>query len=735
MCDKIGYHDFFFHKNMQGGDVKRKVVEGLVELSWYLPGGNEKQILQSEICFANLRGDASRFKKQLNVLLRISSIICILLPSECPDQTMQSTILKVITNSKAKIIFIFDEKEKEDTKKYLINLKHEHPENQPLLMEDNKSNEYKFLKTIREKIQKNIRKEKPTPLVELALCIGKYGVKCDLDGDPSHLWFAKNMKTWLKHGIQDAKNSFKLQMHIPKLADLEREKYCVKRRCYKSKSNQSKRDTDDVYRDIETEKKAQKESLAQLDERILYYLHSIVIMDDTERQSVLNTTKHQLDKMSLQNMAKLHQEHSAISTNPPTKWVKIHSGKKGKKLSDKKHSKQLEEVIKKSSFGLELFIRELAQLYQLSDINTYDYAGAAAEMLLSGQVLELLDGDSFYIPLDWFNAVYNKIVCKTNNAKLFVISVLGIQSSGKSTLLNTMFGLEFPVSAGKCTRGAFASLIPLSDSLKTASHFDYLLIVDTEGLTGSADPQLREHENQLSSFVIGVADLAIVNVFGENHNEIKDFLEITVHAFLKMKLVKEKKYCKIVYQNVAAAGATDKLAINRFDLKCDLDKKAKTAATQENCEGIFQKFGDILSFNEEEDVFYIPNLLTGNPLMAPVNPDYGRAVQKVKENIISVMCLKDTFHTSVSQFQERVSNLWKAILKENFIYSFRNTIEVRAFTSLDRKYFDVSVNLMVMGMAELERKIQVALSRCETRKERQEKWDVSKKKYFDKQKQ
>jgi hypothetical protein len=43
---------------------------------------------------------------------------------------------------------------------------------------------------------------------------------------------------------------------------------------------------------------------------------------------------------------------------------------------------------------------------------------------------------------------------------IFVLSVLGIQSSGKSTLLNTMFGLQFAVSAGRCTRGVFIQLIP-----------------------------------------------------------------------------------------------------------------------------------------------------------------------------------------------------------------------------------------------------------------------------------
>ena len=722
MSDANGDHDFFFHKNIQGGNVKRKVVDGLVELSWYLPGGSEKQTLENEICFANLRGDARKFKKQLNLLLKISSVLCILLPSEYPDETM-TTILKEATQSKAKVILIFNEKRQPDTKEYFNDLRSKHRGKLSLITSANKPNEYSFLQSIRENIQKNIQEVKATPLVELASRASEYGIH--LDEEQSHFSLGKSIDTWLKLGIKDAKNLLKLQMHVPELANLEREKYCPKHQGNKSKSDSFKRNVDEIYKDIKAEKEAQKESCAQLDERILHCLNCIAVMDETERNCALSKIKNQLDKMSLQIMAKLHQEYRVASLNLQKKKKETRR-KSDIRSSEEEHLKHLEESISKCSFGLEHIVRELAQLYQLPDISTNDYAGAAAEILLSGQPLELLDGDSSYIPLRWFDAVYRKLEHKTNNAKIFVISVLGIQSSGKSTMLNTMFGLEFPVSAGRCTRGAFASLIPVSDSLKSASKFDYILIIDTEGLRGSADSQLREHDNELATFAIGVADVTIVNIFGENHNEMKEFLEIAVHAFLKMKLVKEKKTCKIVHQNVAATNATDKLTVDRFHLKQDLDKMAKLAAIQENCEDKFQKLNDIISFDENVDVFYIPSFLKGSPPMAPVNPNYGRAIQRIKDNIITLMCSKVRFQLSVSQFRERVTSLWEAMLKENFIFSFRNTIEVRAYTSLDRKYFEESVNLMVIGMAELERKIQVALSRCTTRDEREEKWAVSK---------
>ena len=729
MSDANGDHDFFFHKNIQGGDVTRKLVDGLVELSWYLPGRSEKQTLKNEICFANLRGDAMIFTKQVDVLLKISSVLCILLPSNCGDKTI-TTMLEKVMQFNAKVILIFNEKRQAGTKEYFNDLKSKHRGKFSCIKRANMSNKYRFLQAIRESIQRNIQEVKSTPLVEFASCASQYGIQ--LDDNQSHLRLETRVDSWLKLGIKEAKNLLKLQMHIPMLADLEREKYGAKRRTNRYKSSKSdhvKRDINEIYKDIKAEKEDQKESFYQLDERVLHYLNCIAVMNKTERSHALNKMKHQLDKLSLQIMAKLHQKYrvASLSLQKKEKETCLTSDTP---LSEEKHLKKLEESISKCSFGLEHIIRELAQLYQLPDISTNDYAGVAAEMLLSGQPLELLDGDSSYIPLRWFNAVYRKLEEKTKDRKIFVISVLGIQSSGKSTMLNTMFGLEFPVSAGRCTRGAFASLIPVSDSLNSASNFDFVLIIDTEGLKGSADSQ-RERDNELATFAIGVADVTIVNIFGENHNEMKEFLEIAVHAFLKMKLVKEKKTCKIVHQNVAATDAIDKLTFDRFHLKQDLDKMAKLAAIQENCEDKFQKLNDIISFDENEDVFYIPSLLKGSPPMAPVNPYYGRAVQKLKHNIITLMCSKGVVQLSVSQFRERVSNLWKAMLKENFIFSFRNTIEVRAYTSLDRKYFEESVKLMVIGMAELEREVKVTLSRCKTRKEREEKWKESRKQIRD----
>ncbi|XP_028415124.1 interferon-induced very large GTPase 1-like isoform X15 [Dendronephthya gigantea] len=768
MSDGESTHNFFFNKKMRGGHVKRKVVDGLVEVSWFLPSGSEKQTLQNEICFANLRGDARYFKKQLDLLSAISSIIFILLPSEYGEKTGETIPIKFleeaifsITNFNGKVTLIFNEKIRQtNAMKYFNDLKSRKNELSSITSAK-KQNYHRFLLSIRQKIQVNVNRKESSPLVMLASrrnqdldktlaqevsnldqirakqddndpdntsgkdCI-RAGINAhQMSDDDSHelrLEFEMKFGSWLKLEIEKVKDLLKLQKHIPVLAKLIRERYCPKFLSSKSeKSENVNEDVDKIDKNIEREKIAQKETLKTLDEGILNSLNSLATMNEIERNYTVNNLKHYLDKTSLQITTKLREDYE-IAKRELRKKEEM-SPKSDKESPEEKHLKDLEDTISKYSFGLEHIIRELAQLYQIEE-SKYDYAGAAADMLLSGQPLEILYGDSFYIPLEWFKAVFTKLDEKTNKAKTFVISIMGIQISGKSTLLNRMFGLEFPVRAVRCKRGAFANLLPVSDSLKSDSGFDYVLIINTEGLEGSADPEIRIHDNQMATFAIGVADVTIVNIMGESYHEIKGFLEIAVHAFLKMNLVEERKMsCKIVHQNVAATDAKNILSSRRSELKNDLDKMTELAATEENCGAKYKKIDDIISFDEHEDVFYIPSLLQRSPPMAPVNPDYGRAVQRVKETIINLMYSEKCLKISFSQFQDRVCKLWESMLRENFIFSFRNVIEVRAFRSLDRKYFNESVKLMVIKMGELQTEIEVALKRCSTQEELVKEWE------------
>ncbi|XP_018431527.1 PREDICTED: interferon-induced very large GTPase 1-like, partial [Nanorana parkeri] len=145
--------------------------------------------------------------------------------------------------------------------------------------------------------------------------------------------------------------------------------------------------------------------------------------------------------------------------------------------------------------------------------------------------------------------------------RIRVMTVLGVQSTGKSTLLNTMFGLQFPVASGRCTRGAFMTLLNVKENLQEELGCRFILVIDTEGLKAPELASLEgsyEHDNELATLVVGLSDISIINMAMENTTEMKDILQIVVHAFLRMKEVGKKPNCQFVHQNVSDVSAHNK---------------------------------------------------------------------------------------------------------------------------------------------------------------------------------
>ena len=83
--------------------------------------------------------------------------------------------------------------------------------------------------------------------------------------------------------------------------------------------------------------------------------------------------------------------------------------------------------------------------------------------------------------------------------------------------------------------------------------------------------------------------------------------------------------------------------------------------------------------------------------MAPVNQGYSDSAQKLKYHFIQMLpdttckigaslVQKTVGDIRLSSFQLKVSDLWNALLKENFVFSFKNTLEIKAYNSLESEY-------------------------------------------------
>ena len=355
--------------------------------------------------------------------------------------------------------------------------------------------------------------------------------------------------------------------------------------------------------------------------------------------------------------------------------------------------KKLQGIVNRmiaASTGLEHFMREFGQMYETAQVNKDDPSAGelveklpkiAANFLLLGYPFEIMDGDASHVPIHWVIAVLEEVKRRLDDPKVLVVSVLGVQSTGKSTLLNTVFGLQFSVSAGRCTRGVFMQLVSLDEKLSKKMKYSHILVIDTEGLRA---PELSSemsnvHDNEIATFVIGIANVTIVNMFGEAFAEMQDILQTVVHALLRMKEVKKMSRVVFVHQNVTALSARERGDQGRLKFRESLDKMTCLAAKEERCERKYKSFNVVIMFKDDEDVFHFPSLWKGDPPLAPVNPGYSDKASVLKSHI-----LKTHSHQSMSSFLKHLQDVWKAILFEDFVFSFKNTVEVAAYSSLEK---------------------------------------------------
>ncbi|CAF4534798.1 unnamed protein product, partial [Didymodactylos carnosus] len=125
------------------------------------------------------------------------------------------------------------------------------------------------------------------------------------------------------------------------------------------------------------------------------------------------------------------------------------------------------------------------------------YINSFIQYMITGNEIEIIDGDN--------NSFNTKIVSEifrgleTEHRQMyegapFVVSVIGPQSTGKSTLLNMLFGSNFRMDAGRCTKGLYASLFKTKYPKANA-----LLVLDTEGLL-SIEKANEEYDKKLTLF-------------------------------------------------------------------------------------------------------------------------------------------------------------------------------------------------------------------------------------------
>nr|XP_045002312.1 interferon-induced very large GTPase 1-like [Jaculus jaculus] len=676
-------HDVFFHRHCRGSSKDCLLMGGLVELCWFCPGGEDDDRFEQCVTFTNLHGDAKEHKQQLTFLQEVSSVIVILM-SASDDNKDNQKIVRDLWQASRPVICLLDDKDKtmpKSTGKVRIGIRNR---NEAELAEE-------LTTAIKHQLQQS---DAALSLEECSLVAHKHGFL--IDEDQSDCQEAKAKAQTIMALLTELELSQIKESLLPLQGQLWH-LWCKKDKEFYHLREKGNRSIEQHKSEIETDKRIirsqQLEKAFPLNDLMRSVLE--ILQEDSETHAKLYFL--QWFSVFLDNLTTAHLEN--LYEKQRSLWSMIHTENQKVQKSDfrKLWENQIEAIsieICNCTLGIQQILREIAQIYEaLEEISSQrdplflSLPEIAADLMISGVPIELMDGDASYVPLKWVEAVFDKVSEKLGDKRLFVLSVLGLQSSGKSTLLNALFGLQFTVSAGRCTRGAYMQLLKVEETFTKELGFDFMLVVDTEGLRApELNNKSQNWDNELATFVIGLGNLTLINILGENPSEMQDILQIAVQALLRMKQVKISPSCLFVHQNVGDITAKDQTMEGRRRLEQRLDEMTALAAEQEECPDV-TRFSDVIKFDVNTQVHYFAHLWDGNPPMAPPNPRYSHNVQELKNRIL-VTAQQESRRSimKISDVKFRVKDLWRALINENFIFSFRNTREVMAMNKLETMY-------------------------------------------------
>lgn len=126
-----------------------------------------------------------------------------------------------------------------------------------------------------------------------------------------------------------------------------------------------------------------------------------------------------------------------------------------------------------------------------------------------------------------------------------LISVFGSQSTGKSTLLNHLFGTEFGVMSEsdrrQTTKGIWMSRNKKQDAEIAKSMAENILVLDVEGTDGRERGEDQDFERKSALFALATSEVLIINIWehqvglyqGANMGLLKVVFEVNLELFLK----------------------------------------------------------------------------------------------------------------------------------------------------------------------------------------------------------
>ncbi|KAJ8050341.1 Interferon-induced very large GTPase 1 [Holothuria leucospilota] len=337
------------------------------------------------------------------------------------------------------------------------------------------------------------------------------------------------------------------------------------------------------------------------------------------------------------------------------------------------------------------FLREIGQMFECNrsiqlvkekPISPSEMAEIAVDLLVNGHCIELFQNKTSCVAVSWLKAICERLhTSLENKPTVRVVSIIGGPSSGKSHLLNCTFGTNFSEGEGRCSRGVRLAVVPLHSNIQKLAKCNFLIIADTESVNVSETTvaESKKKNNYISTLVACISDVVIIKIGKEDTpQEVTGTFTIALRGLQRGRNVGEALQACIVqsFDNT-------KLQLKQKDVLEELEritqKLAKNGQVSTSGNELSQKKvnEDLLQCfsrgaDETKKVKNIQFLFTPDShCLLKDNNRYSSDVKKFRATVIQMLTECNKIPRFFTEFGEHAQDVIQSMDSDNFIEAYQ----------------------------------------------------------------
>ncbi|XP_074535014.1 interferon-induced very large GTPase 1 [Halichoeres trimaculatus] len=683
--------EMFLHREMDGGQLPRRLSNGLVEIGWYLPTGDPSiDVFSVPVVLSNLRGDASTHEKHLSLICQASSAVVVF----CGDlREKDKQLLASCKQMSRKLILIdFSDTEKHDNRVVEFadqKLCESLGLSERSVLQGNVLSEEGLCGRLSDTLKDLLADQQNlVTLEEAAKLAEELGLNID-EGTVCKKAMAKAEEV-LK-GLEEGSAKFKREQ-LPlqgalwsKLARIEKEEK-TKKKDGKSISPQMQQDKKDILVALSSYK---------MTPAMKVFTDVLFGADKVERScfltwmklklSLIQTEKHKPQDLftNLQTKDAVPENSDELEIGANETLEESDSFCTDSTSPDVPSEASQPRELNTPWLGLEHFLREMGLIFELTHISpgsgshsVLRLPGLATDLLLYGIPLELMDGDASNIPTRWLGCIFAELKRRLpqDRCRTRVLTNLGVHHAKNAEVLSALFGVTFPEGRKRSTRGLYMAPLCLPEYLREEMGCDLLMLIDVEGLCSKPHDNKRAliHDNEMATVATGLSNVLMYNISSHGSSESETNFSVVVNALLRIKESASIPICQILAQD---EGLDSALLASQLKRVSEMLQTETGDGETDNTDHHHAK--------TPSSINYVRGPWYNISLSQPVDEHYSKAVLKLKQNLLGALknCALKSEATGLPEFFCRLCAVWDAV-RASFSVSLQDTDIALAFSLL-----------------------------------------------------